>query len=101
MSKIAMDYYKDLFAWEPRPKLRLKHDFFSEDEKISEEENLGLGAPFTEEEVRVAVFGSYAEGAPGPDGLSFLFYQSFGILLKLTCYPCLMHGMRIILIFLD
>jgi predicted nucleotidyltransferase len=39
----------------------------------------GLDKDFSEEEVKVVVFGSYAEGAPGPNGFSFLFYQSFGI----------------------
>lgn len=38
------------------------------------EENEALQAPFSEEEIRNAVFGSYAKGAPGPDGLPFLFY---------------------------
>ena len=42
-----------------------------------------LEAPFTEEEVREAVFSSYAEGAPGPDGFSFLFYQEFWDLIDL------------------
>jgi hypothetical protein len=36
-----------------------------------------LTAPFTESEIKEAVFSCYAEGAPGPDGLSFLFYQKF------------------------
>ena len=45
-------------------------------------ENELLEAPFTENEVREAVFSSYAEGAPGPDGLSFLFYQKFWNLIK-------------------
>jgi hypothetical protein len=31
-----------------------------------------LEAPFSEEEIK-----PYAEGAPGPDGFSFLFYQKF------------------------
>jgi hypothetical protein len=44
---------------------------------ITPEENNGLIAPFSEKEVREVVFGSYAEGAPGPDGVSFLFYQKF------------------------
>ena len=45
-------------------------------------ENELLEAPFTENEVREAVFSSYAEGAPGPDGFSFLFYQVFWDMIK-------------------
>lgn len=41
-----------------------------------------LQAPFTEKEVKDAVFGSYADGAPGPDGLSFMFYQRFWEVIK-------------------
>lgn len=37
---------------------------------------------FTEEEVKEAIFSSYAEGAPGPDGLSFILYQKFWDILK-------------------
>jgi len=44
---------------------------------VTTEENRILEAPFSEEEVKDAVFGSYAEGALGPDGFSFLFYQTF------------------------
>jgi hypothetical protein len=39
-----------------------------------------LEKPFSEEEIREATFGSYAAGAPDPDGFSYLFYQK----LKLT-----------------
>jgi len=41
-----------------------------------------LEAPFSEEEIRAAVFESYAEGAPDPDGFSFLFYQTFWDIIK-------------------
>ena len=39
-------------------------------------------ADFSEEETKEAVFGSYADGAPSPDGLPFLFYQVFWDVIK-------------------
>jgi hypothetical protein len=51
-------------------------------EKVSQEENDLLSAPFTEEEIMEAIFSRYAEGARGPDGLPFLFYQKFWDILK-------------------
>ena len=45
---------------------------------LTVEENDMLGSAFSEEEVREALFGSYADGAPGPDGLSFMFIRHFG-----------------------
>jgi hypothetical protein len=36
-----------------------------------------LSSRFTLEEIKEVVFGSYADGAPGPDGLSFFFYQKY------------------------
>jgi hypothetical protein len=41
-----------------------------------------LESPFSEQEVKAVVFYSYAEGSPGPDGLSFLFYQKFWDVIK-------------------
>jgi hypothetical protein len=41
-----------------------------------------LEAKFTKEEVKKAVFESYSDGEPGPDGLSFMFYQSFWDVIK-------------------
>jgi hypothetical protein len=39
MLGIAMDYYKNLFGFEDRPDIRLKQDFFSDDEKVKVDEN--------------------------------------------------------------
>jgi hypothetical protein len=80
--KIATGYYKYLFSFETRPNIRLKPDFFSDDEKIRPEENTLLEGNFSEAEIKEAVFSSYAEGAPGPDGLSFMFYQCFWEVIK-------------------
>jgi hypothetical protein len=78
MLKHAMSFYKTLFGKEEDAGVSLNEDFWEESEKVSEDENVLLEAPFSEEEVKEAVFGSYAEGAPGPDGFYFLFYQVLG-----------------------
>jgi hypothetical protein len=44
---------------------------------VTHEENDPLQAPFLKEEVKDAVFSCYPKGAPGPDGLPFLFFQKF------------------------
>ncbi|XP_073355154.1 uncharacterized protein [Aegilops tauschii subsp. strangulata] len=62
--------------------ITLKDDFWSEDELVSEAHNNILDTAFTEKEIKAAVFSSYAEGAPGPDGFPFLFYQQFWDLIK-------------------
>jgi hypothetical protein len=43
MIKVALDYCKNLFGYETRPKIRLKPDFFSNEEKVNAEENEMLG----------------------------------------------------------
>lgn len=75
--KIASDFYKNLFRHENRPDIQLTDSFFSEEEKVSRSLNDILEAPFSEPEIKKAVFESYSDGAPGPDGLSFMFYQKF------------------------
>jgi hypothetical protein len=80
--KVASNYYKDLFKYEARPDINIDEHFFSQEEKVSEEERETLETPFSEEEVRKAVFESYPEGAPGPNGLSFIFYKQFWNLIK-------------------
>ena len=49
---------------------------------MTEAENDILERPFSEEEIREAIMGSYANGTPGPDGLSFIFYQHFWEIIK-------------------
>jgi len=78
----GVDFYKSLFGREESSEVRLEDDFWLEEEMITSSENDLLEADFTEEEVREAVFGSYADGAPGPDGLPFLFYQVFWEVIK-------------------
>lgn len=77
MLKVASSFYKDLFKKEDRKGFRLSDSFFSLEEKVDQADNDALQAPFSEKEVKEAVFGSYSDGAPGPDGLPFLFLQHF------------------------
>jgi len=82
MMEVAVNFYKDLFKNEGRPNIHLADDFWNHNEKITEVENNVLTAPFTELEIKEAVFSCYAEGAPGPDGISFVFYHKFWDLVK-------------------
>ena len=81
MMKIPLDY-KDLFAKEKRGELGIGRDFWSSSELVSMEENEILCAPFSEVEIKYGIFSCYADGAPGPDGFPFLFYQKFWDLIK-------------------
>jgi hypothetical protein len=82
MLNIAVNYYKALFCAKDRLDINLADDFWDENDIVSNEQNLILDADFSEKEVKEAVFSSYADGAPGPDGFPFLFYQKFWDLIK-------------------
>lgn len=49
---------------------------------ISEVSNARLTEPYTEEEVRRALFQMHPEKAPGVDGFSAMFYHKFWGLIK-------------------
>jgi hypothetical protein len=55
-----------------------------------------LDAEFSEKEIRDAVLGSYAEGAPGPDGFYFLFINTSGSLVKMILWLWLLIGIKAI-----
>lgn len=79
---MAVDFYKNLFAKEPEANVKLGPSFWDDQDKVSAEDNNALVAPLTEDEIKNVVFSCYPEGAPGPDGLPFLFYQKFWNLVK-------------------
>jgi hypothetical protein len=82
MMRVALDFYKNLFAKDSDSSLKLDQDFWGEEDKVSSRENELLTTPFSENEIKEAVFCCYVEGGPGPDGLPFLFYQKFWDLIK-------------------
>ena len=81
MKDYITGYYKRLF----RPHLQnsfsldetLRHDIPQVSE---EEENEVFVAPFSEEEVKMAIFDMEHNKAPGPDGFPQNFINSFGML---------------------
>lgn len=61
MLKVATNFYKVLFGAEEKLEFHLEDCFWEEDDKVSTSENEILDAPFSEEEIKEAIFGSYAE----------------------------------------
>lgn len=82
MLDVATAFYKNLFGYENKHNICLGPSFWEESDLVTQEENDQLEKNFSEEEIKEAIFGSYAHGAPGPDGLSFLFYQTFWEVIK-------------------
>jgi hypothetical protein len=60
----------------------IDEDFWGEDDKVTVQENVMLEASFSEEEIKMAIFESYAKGALGLDSFSFMFYYHFWDLIK-------------------
>jgi hypothetical protein len=75
--------------------INVNNGFFVEEDKLTEAENESLEGRFNEEEIKKAVFESYPDGAPGPDGISFMFYQAFREVIKpdlMEMFDDLFHG---------
>jgi len=82
MLQLAADFYKNLFGFEEKLDVHLSDQFWDMEDRITQEENTMLEDPLSEQEIKDAVFGSYSDGAPGPDGFSFIFYQKFWDTIK-------------------
>jgi hypothetical protein len=79
---VAGKYYKELFKWESREPFCSYNNFWDKEDLVQVDENAELEAHFSEEEIREVVLSCYSEGAPGPNGLSFLFYHKFSDVVK-------------------
>jgi hypothetical protein len=51
-------------------------------EKVTKEENLSLEAEISKEDIKRSIDSSYAQGALGPDGFSFMFCKTFWPIIK-------------------
>jgi hypothetical protein len=70
-------FYKGLFGDPEQSTFSLDPDRTEDITQVTPVENNFLMAPFTEEEIKKAVFEMEHNKAPGPDGFSVEFYQTF------------------------
>ena len=78
----ATDYYKNLFGPEIGNSFPLDPALWQEEEKVNMEENDMLPQPFSEEEIRFALFSMEKNKAAGPDKIPIEFYQSCWDIIK-------------------
>ena len=74
MKRYITKYYKGLFGAPEEGNFSLDENRIDDISQVSNEENAFLTAPFTEDEVRKAVFQMEHNKAPGPDGFTAEFY---------------------------
>jgi mannosylglycoprotein endo-beta-mannosidase len=76
------EYYKGLFGPHSPNSFSMDKTLRYDIPQLSEDENEGLTASFSKEEVRLAVFDMEHNKAPGPDGFFVEFYQFFWEVVK-------------------
>lgn len=81
-------FYCDKFneRWPSRPKL-VNHQF----RRLPSDVALSIEEPFTEVEIRVAVWACGGDRAPGPDGFTFRFIKQFWEILKGDFMACVRY----------
>lgn len=77
IKEIIYSYYKQLFGSKERKGVSLSIMAWSEQGRVTEEENKIITRPFTIEEAEKVVMEMKDNTAPGPDGLSVAFYKNF------------------------
>ena len=76
------DYYKGLFGPSEDNTISLQENLTDDIPQVSSAENDILISPFSEQEIREAVFQMEHNKAPGPDGFPAEFYQVFWEVIK-------------------
>lgn len=71
----ATDYYRNLFGPEPGNDFRLDPEIWEGCAKLDVEDNNILCLPFSESEIKGALFQMERNKAPGPDKIPIEFYQ--------------------------
>ena len=76
LKKHVTAYYKSLLGTTTERDLSLNPNLWPDSERLSVSQSISLEAPFSLEEIKKTLFSCNPNKAPGPDGLSFLFYQT-------------------------
>ena len=79
MLDIATSFYKHLFGYYSKPDIHRGPSFWKPEEKVTVEENTILDAPLSEEEIKFAIFSSYADGPLALMASLFCFTRISGI----------------------
>ena len=79
-------FYKDLLGTTTVRDVTLNPDLWSSSEKLTVSQCTSLEAPFTLEEIYHTLFSCNPNKAPGPNGFSFLFYQTFWDTVKMDLF---------------
>jgi hypothetical protein len=75
-------FYKGLFGTPEESDISMDESRTDDIPQVSPQENAILTSPYSEEEIRKAVFQMEHNKAPGPDGFPAEFYQSFWDIIK-------------------
>lgn len=75
IQNVICNYYKQLFGKQTEKKVTMGVNTWGRSGRLTEEDNMLLTRPFTEEEIKEAVFSMKENSAPGPDGFGVIFYK--------------------------
>ena len=75
-------FYKELFGEPGNSHFSLDEEWIQDIPQVTREENNILSRPFSEKEIKDAIFQMERNKAPGPDGFPAEFYQKFWDIIK-------------------
>jgi hypothetical protein len=78
----ATEYYKELFGPKPGNNFWLDPNIWEGCNKLNDEDNRILCQPFSELEIKIALFQNERNKAPGPDKIPIEFYQCCWDIMK-------------------